>query len=169
MSLLLNQVGLPIFFSNDAPHEGSWIYLALILNLLKVRRAVILLLKQFCEGYFLEIWCCVWLRKEETKVSRNCCIIYLKSKHLCKHCIYSQTCSNDHLYKMTTCLRRQMLSLPKQIPIQSLLYKMITCLTWPTATFFVSHMKKCLSKTTITKLYPAEEWETNIRQQCIKQ
>ena len=159
MSLLLNQVGLPIFFSNDAPHEGSWIYLALILNLLKVRRAVILLLKQFCEGYFLEIWCRVWPRKEETKVSRNCCIIYLKSKHLCKHCIYSQTCSNDHLYKMTTCLRRPMLSLPKQISIQSLLYKMTTCLTRPGTNFFVPQIKKTLSKTTTAKLYPVEKWE----------
>ena len=34
---------------------------------------------------------------------------------------YSQTCSNDHLYKTTTCLRRPMMSLPKPIFIQSLL------------------------------------------------
>ena len=53
---------------------------------------------------------------------------------------YSQTCSNDHLSKTTTCLRQPMLSHPKQIPIQS-------------TTFFVSQMKKNLSKTTITKLY----------------
>ena len=41
---------------------------------------------------------------------------------------YSQTCSNNHLYTMTTCLRRPMLSLPKPIPIQSLLYKTTICL-----------------------------------------
>ena len=39
---------------------------------------------------------------------------------------YSQTCLNDHLYKSTTHQRQPMLSLPKQIPIQSLLYKMTT-------------------------------------------
>ena len=43
---------------------------------------------------------------------------------------YSQTCSNDQLFKMTTHLRRPMLSLPKSIPVQSLLYKTTTCLTW---------------------------------------
>ena len=47
---------------------------------------------------------------------------------------------------MTSCLRRPVLSLPKQIPIQSLLYKMTTCLTWPVTTFFVSQMKKKLFK-----------------------
>ena len=81
--------------------------------------------------------------------------------------LYSQTCSNDHLYKMTTDLRQPMLSLPKQIPIQSLLQKMTTCLTQPATTFFLSQMKKNLSITTTTKLYLAKKWETNIRQQCI--
>ena len=52
---------LPIFFDNDVPREGSWIYLALILTLLKVRRAVIPLLITI----LLEIWCRVWLRNEE--------------------------------------------------------------------------------------------------------
>ena len=79
---------------------------------------------------------------------------------------YSQTCSNHHLYKTTIRLRRPMLSLPKQIPIQSLLYKTTTCLTRPATTLFVSQMKKTcrkqkknLSKTTITKFYPAKKWE----------
>ena len=44
---------------------------------------------------------------------------------------YSQTCSNDHLYKMTTHQRRPMLSPPKQILIQSLLYRTTTCLMQP--------------------------------------
>ena len=40
-----------------------------------------------------------------------------------------------------------MLSLPKQSPIQHLLYKTITCLTRPATTFFVCHMKKnCLKQ-----------------------
>ena len=54
---------------------------------------------------------------------------------------YSQTCSNDHLYKMTTCLRQPMLSLPKPIPIQLLLYKTTTSLMRPAATCFVPQMK----------------------------
>ena len=82
--------------------------------------------------------------------------------------LYSQTCSNDHLYKTTTRLRRPMLSSPKQIPIQLLLYKTTTCLTRPATSFLVSQMKKNLSKTTAIKFDPAKKWETNIRQQCIK-
>ena len=81
---------------------------------------------------------------------------------------YNQTCSNNPLYKTATCLRRLTLSPPKQIPIQSLLSKMTTCLTWPATTFFVSQMKKNLSKTITTKFYPEKKWETNIKQQCIK-
>ena len=69
---------------------------------------------------------------------------------------------------MTTRLRRPVLSLPKQIPMQSLLYKMTTCLTRPATTFFVLQIKKNLSKTTTKKLYPAKKWETNLRQQCMK-
>ena len=34
--------------------------------------------------------------------------------------------------------------------------------------FFVSQMKKNLSKTTTTKLYPAQKWETNTTQQGIQ-
>ena len=41
---------------------------------------------------------------------------------------YSQTCSNNHLYKMITHPRQPMVSLPKQIPIQLLLYKTTICL-----------------------------------------
>ena len=61
-----------------------------------------------------------------------------------------------------------MLSPPKEIPIQSLLYKTATCLMRQATTFIVSQMKKNLSKTTTTNLYPAKKWETNLRQQCIK-
>ena len=58
---------------------------------------------------------------------------------------YSQTCSNEHLCKMT------ILSLSKQIPVQSLLSNATS------NHFFDSQMKKNLSKTITTKLYPAKE------------
>ena len=80
---------------------------------------------------------------------------------------YSQTCSNDHLYKMTSLLRQPPLSLQKQIPIQSLMCKTTTCLT-TSDHFFVSQMDKNLSKTTTAKFYPSNKWERNIRQQGIK-
>ena len=66
-------------------------------------------------------------------------------------------CSNDHLYKTTNCLRRPMLSPPKQILMQLLLYKTTSCLKRPATTFFVSQMKKNLSETTTTKHYPAKK------------
>ena len=78
--------------------------------------------------------------------------------------VVQSTCSNGHLYKATARLRRPMLSPPKQIPIQSLLYKTTTCLTRPATTFFVSQIKKNLFKITTTKLYPAKKWEVNTRQ-----
>ena len=81
--------------------------------------------------------------------------------------VISQTCSNDHLYKTTTHLRRPMLSPPNQILIQSLLYKTNTCLTRPSTTFFCLPNEKKLSKTTTKKLCPVKKWEIN-RQQYIK-
>ena len=72
---------------------------------------------------------------------------------------YSQTCSNDQLYKTTPSLRRPMLMPPKPIPIQSLLRKTTTCLMQPAATFSVPQMKKNLSKTTTAKLYPTKKIE----------
>ena len=55
---------------------------------------------------------------------------------------YCQTRSNDNICKMTTRLRQPILSPPKPIPIQSLLYKITTCLMQPATTFFVPQMKK---------------------------
>ena len=52
-----------------------------------------------------------------------------------------------------------MLSPPKQIHVQSLLYKKTACLMRTATTFFDFQMKKSLSKTTTTKLYPAKECE----------
>ena len=87
----------------------------------------------------------------------------------------SQICSNDHFYKTTTFLRQPMQTLPKQVPIQLLLYKTTICLTRPATTFLVPQMKKTCLK---PKFYPANKWETNIwesngkatmgRQPCIK-
>ena len=58
--------------------------------------------------------------------------------------IYSQTCPNNHFCKMTTHLRWPMLSPPRQIPMQPLLYKTTTCPTRPATTFFVPQMKKAV-------------------------
>ena len=71
-------------------------------------------------------------------VSNFCFVLFSNFCHFefLTACIYSQTCSNDHLYKTTTRLRRPMLSPPKQIPIQLLLYKTTTCLTRPATIFF---------------------------------
>ena len=62
--------------------------------------------------------------------------------------------------KTATYLRGPILSPPKQISVQLLLYK--------TTTFFVSQMEQNLSKTATTKLHPAKKWETSIRRQGIK-
>ena len=51
----------------------------------------------------------------------------------------------------TTSVKRPMLSPPKQIPVTSLLFNATS------DQFFDSKMKKNLSKTTTTKLYPAKE------------
>ena len=50
--------------------------------------------------------------------------------------IYSLICSNNHLYEIVTGLRQPMLSLPKPIPMQFLLFKTTTCLTQVVTTFF---------------------------------
>ena len=55
-----------------------------------------------------------------------------------------------------------MLSLPKQIPVQSLLSNATS------NHFFDSQMKKNLSKTITTKLYPAKECEKKHKEECIK-
>ena len=61
-----------------------------------------------------------------------------------------------------------MLSPPKQIHVQSLLYKKTACLMRTATTFFDFQMKKSLSKTTTTKLYPAKECEKQHMKLCIK-
>ena len=55
---------------------------------------------------------------------------------------YCQTCLNDHPCKTTTRLRRPMLSPPKQIAVQSLLYKTTTCLTQTPTIFLTRKWKK---------------------------
>ena len=74
--------------------------------------------------------------------------LYYFSNILC----YIQTCSNDHLKKTTTRLRRLMLSLAKQNPIELLLYRTTTCLTRPAPTFLVSQMKKTCIKQLLQNL-----------------
>ena len=46
----------------------------------------------------------------------------------------------------TTSVRRAMLSPPKQIPVQSLLYKIAICLTRPATTFFCLPNEKAYLK-----------------------
>ena len=58
-----------------------------------------------------------------------------------KRAKYSQTCSNYQLFKSTTHLRQPILSPPKQITIQLLLYKTTSCATQP-MTNFASQIKK---------------------------
>ena len=72
---------------------------------------------------------------------------------------YSQTCSNDHLLKTTNHLRWPMLSPPKPIPIQSLLYKTTTCLTQPVTTFLFPKWKKTPVLTSHSKTLSCEKWE----------
>ena len=104
--------------------------------------------------------------------------------------IYSQTCSNNHPYKTTTCLRQPTLSPPKQIPIkfshfkEAVYFLPFRSTLEPPSGFehgtdglgiqhfkhqaIAPNEKKKLSKTTTLKFYPTKKWETNIRQQCMK-
>ena len=62
--------------------------------------------------------------------------------------------------KTNTRLRGTILSPPKPIPIQSLLYKTTTSLVRQATTYFcLSQMKKNLSKRSTVKLCPAKKWE----------
>ena len=38
--------------------------------------------------------------RKNAGASRNCCIIYLKSKHLCEHCIYNESWLNNKIEKV---------------------------------------------------------------------
>ena len=105
---------------------------------------------------FVELWEVIHLKLWTHFCIRQMKLFWVNLKH------YSQTCSNDHLFKITTLLRRPVLSPPKQIPIQSLLRKTTTWLMRPAATFFVSQME-----TATKKLYPMKKYKTN-KEQCIK-
>ena len=59
-----------------------------------------------------------------------------------KRAKYSQTCSNYQLFKSTTHLRQPILSPPKQITIQLLLYKTTSCATQPMTIFLPHKLKK---------------------------
>ena len=90
---------------------------------------------------FVELWEIINLKTWTRFSIRQTKLLWINLKN------YNQTCSNNHLCKMTTCLRQQMPSVPKQSPVQSLLYKMTTCLTWPVTNFCLPNEKN-LSKTT---------------------
>ena len=90
---------------------------------------------------FVELWEIIHLKIWTHFSIRQTKLFWINLKH------YSQSCSSDHLCKMTTHLRRPMLSPPKPFPVQSLLYKTTTCLTSPATTFLSLKWKKsCLKQ-----------------------
>ena len=90
---------------------------------------------------FVELWEIIHLKIWTHFSIRQTELFWINLKH------YSQSCSNDHLCKTTTYLRQPMLSPPKPFPVQSLLYKTTTCLTWPATTFLSLKWKKsCLKQ-----------------------
>ena len=88
---------------------------------------------------------------------QHCLDKYLVVTALLIHAVRIQS----NLQKRPLHLRRPVLSLPKQIPIQLLLCKTATCLMRSATTFFFPR-KKNLSKTTTTQLNPLKKQETNI-------
>ena len=92
---------------------------------------------------FAELWIIIHLKIWTHFSIRQSKLFWINLKY------YNQTCSNDHLCKMTTHLRQPMLNPPKQFRMQSLLCKTTTCLTWPVTTFWVPNEKK-------KKKYPAK-------------
>ena len=73
---------------------------------------------------------------------------------------YSQVCSNCHLCKITNAESTQANCCPT-VTVQDDHLSTAT-------TFFDSQMKKNLSKTTTTKLYPVKEFEKKKKEQCVK-
>ena len=62
----------------------------------------------------------------------------------------SQTGMNSFRLSCERTVRQAMLSLPKQIPVQLLLYKMATCLTQPATIFLSPKWKKAYLKQPLT-------------------
>ena len=77
---------------------------------------------------FVELWKIIHLKIWTHFSISQTKLFWINLKH------YSQTCSNEHLCKMTTRLRQPMLSPPKQIPGQSL----------PTTLFCLPNEKKAV-------------------------
>ena len=101
-------------------------------------------IQEHCQKSLICLMNMMWItltNSSVTMVMTN--LIFIRPLMLKK--LYSRTCLNYPLHKTTTRLRRQALSPPKEIPIQSLLYKTTTCLARPATTSFVSQVKKnCL-------------------------
>ena len=91
---------------------------------------------------FVELWEIIYLKIWTRFSTRQTKLFWINWKN------YSQTCLNHHLCKTATRLRWPMVSPPKQIPAQSLLYKTTTCLTWPATYLFLSPKlkKDCLKQ-----------------------
>ena len=102
---------------------------------------------------FAELWKIIHLKIWTHFSIRQSKLFWINLKY------YNQTCSNDHLCKMTTHLRQPMLNPPKQFLMQSLLCKTTTCLTWAATTFWVPNEKK--RNIQQKEIYPAEKCDTN--------
>ena len=113
---------------------------------------------------FVELWEIIHLKIWTHFFIRQMKLFQINLINL-KH--YSQTCSDEHLCKTTTCLRRPILSPPQRILVQLLLYKTTTCLTRPATTFFVSQMKKAYLKQPLKNL-SSKEMGNMYNEQCIK-
>ena len=110
---------------------------------------------------FVELWEIIHLKVWTNFSIRQTKFFWINFKH------YSQTCSNEHPCKTTTRLRRPILSLSKQIPTQSLLYKTTTCLMRPAMTLLSPKWRKACLKQSI-KTISSEEMRNKHKEQCIK-
>ena len=81
--------------------------------------------------------------------------------------MYRQTCSNNHLHNMNTHLRWPVLSLPKPIPTESLLFKMTTCLMHPTTTFLSPKLKKNCLKQPLQNFILQRNGKQDIKNKCL--
>ena len=110
---------------------------------------------------FAELWEITHLKIWTRFSIRQTKLFWINLKH------YSQTCSNDHLCKTTTCPRRPMLNLLRQIPMQLLLCKTTNCLRQPATTFLSPKWKKACLKQPLKTLF-SKEMRNKHKEQCMK-
>ena len=110
---------------------------------------------------FMELWEIIRLKIWTHFSIRQAKLFWINLKH------YSQTCSNNYFCRMTTHLRQPIMSPLKQIPVQSLLCKTITCLMQLAITFLSPKWKKaCLKQPIKNLIRQRNAKQTQIK--CIK-